>query len=92
MEFLPDDWEAVFALEMPLLELLARGSALYFAILLLMRIMPRRTCGELALMDLGFVVLIGNAANALGDYTAVADGVVLCSSASAGSTGSVTVP
>lgn len=78
MDFLPDDWSTVFSLETPLLELLVRGTALYFAILVIMRFMPRRTGGELALMDLVFVVLIGNAAaNALGDYSAVADGVVL---------------
>src|SRR5690606_25409856 len=66
------------ALETPLLELVARGSVLYLAILVLMRFMPRRTGGELALMDLVFVVLIANAAaNALGDYSAVPDAIVL---------------
>lgn len=78
MDLLPDSWLTIFALETPLLELVARGSVLYLAILVLMRFMPRRTGGELALMDLVFVVLIANAAaNALGDYSAVPDAVVL---------------
>lgn len=78
MDLLPDSWSTIFALETPLLELVARGSVLYLAILVLMRFMPRRTGGELALMDLVFVVLIANAAaNALGDYSAVPDAIVL---------------
>ena len=52
MKFLPDDWAAVFAMQSPLLELIVRGAVLYLAILLLMRFMPRRTGGELAMMDL----------------------------------------
>ena len=78
MPLLPDAWSEIFTLETPLLELLARGSALYFALLVLVRLMPRRTGGELANMDLVFVLLIAEAAaHALGDYTSVADGVVM---------------
>lgn len=78
MRVLPDDWPEIFTLDTPLLELLARGSALYFALLVLVRLMPRRTGGELANMDLVFVLLIAEAAaHALGDYTSVADGVVM---------------
>lgn len=78
MNFIPDDWLSVFQLETALLELIVRGSVLYLCILIFMRFMPRRTGGELATMDLIFVVLIADAAsNALGDYTTVADGIVL---------------
>lgn len=78
MPLLPESWSTIIAPETPLLELVARGSVLYLAVLLLMRVMPRRTGGELALMDLVFVVLIANAAaNGLGDYSAVSDGIVL---------------
>lgn len=78
MGFLPDDWTAVFLPEAPLLELVVRGSVLYFAILVLMRVMPRRTGGQLATMDLVFIVLIANAgAQAIGDYSALADAVVV---------------
>lgn len=78
MPLTPDDWASVFQLETALLELIARGSALYFAILALMRFMPRRTGGELATMDLIFVLLIAEAAaHALGDYSSVGDGLVM---------------
>jgi uncharacterized membrane protein YcaP (DUF421 family) len=43
-----------------------------------MRVMPRRTGGELATMDLIFIVLIAEAAaRGVGDFTSVADGLVL---------------
>lgn len=78
MQLTPDIWSPVFALETPLFELIVRGTVLYLVILLFMRFMPRRTGGELAMMDLVFVLLITNAAaNALGDYSAITDGVVL---------------
>ena len=78
MSLAPDSWREVFALETPLLELLARGTVLYFAIVIFLRFMPRRTGGEIAVMDLVFVVLIAEAAaHALGDYDAIADALVL---------------
>ena len=78
MELVPTDWLEVFAPETALLELIARGTALYFGVLLLVRIMPRRTGGELATMDLIFVLLIAEAAaHALGDYSSVADGLIV---------------
>ena len=40
--------------------------------------MPRRTGGELATMDLAFLLLIAEAAsNAFGEYTSIADGLIL---------------
>lgn len=43
-----------------------------------MRILPRRTGGELAIMDLIFIILIAEAAShALGDYTSVTEGFVV---------------
>ncbi|QEA14389.1 DUF421 domain-containing protein [Comamonas flocculans] len=78
MELLPTDWSLIFALETPLGELVLRGAILYFGILFLMRIMPRRTGGELATMDLVLILLITAAAShSLGDYTAIPDGVFL---------------
>lgn len=78
MKLSPDDWQRVFALDTPLLELIARGSVLYLGILLLMRFMPRRSAGELAVMDLIFLFLIAEgASHALGDYTSVSDGLVV---------------
>lgn len=78
VSLMPTDWSQIFALEAPVLALIARSSALYFGLLLLVRIMPRRTGGELAMMDLIFVLLIAEAAShALGDFTSVGDGFVV---------------
>lgn len=65
-------------IETPVAELILRGSLLYVGILLLLRVMPRRTGGELAMMDLIFVILIAEgASHALGDYTSVSEGFVV---------------
>jgi len=78
MTFLPDNLSDVFAVETPLLELVVRGSVLYLTILILMRLMPRRTGGELATMDLIFVILVADAAsNGFGEYTSVTEGLVV---------------
>ena len=78
MEFLPSDWLGVFAPETPLLELVARGAALYFGVLILMRLTLRRSVGELGGMDLIFIILIAEAAaHSMGDYKSVADGIAL---------------
>lgn len=78
MNLLSLDWSEVFTPEVPLVELVARGTALYFGLLILVRIMPRRTGGEVATMDLILVLLIAEAAaHALGDYTSVGDGLVM---------------
>ena len=78
MKILPEDWLQVFALETPLVELVVRGAVLYLGILVLFRIMPRRSGGELATMDLIFVLLIAQAAaNAFGEFSSVADSFVI---------------
>ena len=78
MNWLPDAWSDLFAVETPVLELVVRGTILYFTILALMRFMPRRTGGELATMDLIFLLLIAEAAsNAFGEYTSISEGLVL---------------
>ena len=47
------------------------------AILFLLRVMPRRTTGELAAMDLVLILLITEAAaHSLGDYHSLTDGVI----------------
>lgn len=75
--FLSDLAEIVLP-ETPLYELIIRGSAMYLAILALMRLMPRRAGGELARMDLVFVLLIAESAtHALGDYRSLADALVV---------------
>ncbi|KAA2211645.1 DUF421 domain-containing protein [Teichococcus oryzae] len=78
MQLVPADWSSIFVPEGALLEHLARGTILYFGILVLMRIMPRRSGGELAAMDLVFVVLIADAAaEGMGGHTSIPDGLLL---------------
>src|SRR5690625_3811326 len=78
MTFIPDDWAGIFQLDTAFLELFVRSSALYFGILALMRLMPRRAGGELATMDLVFVVLIAQAAaQALGDDSSISGALVV---------------
>lgn len=72
------NWSELFTLETPLVELLVRGTILYVGLLLLMRLMPRRTGAELNLMDLIWVLLVAEAAShSMGDYTSILDGIVL---------------
>lgn len=73
-----DHWTEIFRPETSPLELFVRGTLLYLAILFLIRLMPRRTGGELALMDLLFVVLVADAAaRALGEYQSITDAVFM---------------
>ncbi|MDO5369505.1 DUF421 domain-containing protein [Paracoccus sp. (in: a-proteobacteria)] len=68
----------MFQLETPLLELMARGAFLFILFMGLFRLLPRRTGGELAPMDLVFLLLVTEAAaHSLGDYTSLADGTVM---------------
>ncbi|WP_207539535.1 DUF421 domain-containing protein [Sabulicella rubraurantiaca] len=78
MLLLPDDWSSIFVPQAALIEILVRGTALYFGVLILMRLMPRRSGGELAAMDLVFILLIAEAvAEGMGGHTSVADGLLL---------------
>jgi uncharacterized membrane protein YcaP (DUF421 family) len=81
LDLFPPDWAEIFRPEAPVLELFVRGSAMYLCVLVLMRIMPRRAGGELARMDLVFLLLIAEAAtHALGDYSSVADALIVIAS------------
>ena len=70
--------DTVFSIEVSIAELLLRGTVLYFGIMILIRILPRRTGGELATMDLIFILLIAEAAaHALGDYSSLTEGFIV---------------
>lgn len=72
------DWVAVLAPDKPLLEILVRGTLVYIAAFLLLRIL-KREAGTLSVTDLIVVVFLADAAqNAMGDsYESVFDGVLL---------------
>ena len=68
----------MFQLENSIPELMGRGAFLFILFMVLFRLLPRRTGGELAPMDLVFLLLITEAAsNSMGDYNSLADGTVI---------------
>ena len=72
------DFEALFKIETAVLELIIKGSVVYLGILLLFRVLPRRTGGEMAMMDLIFVLLIAEAAtHSLGGYSTITEGFIV---------------
>lgn len=78
MELLKIDFAALFHLKTPVAELIIRGALMYLGILLLLRVLPRRTGGELAMMDLIFVILIAEAAtHSLGGYKSITEGFIV---------------
>ncbi len=77
MELFPGNWEDVFAIETAVFELIIRGTILYLAIIAFIRLMPR-IGGELAVMDLVFLLLIAEAAaHGMGEHKSVGDAIVL---------------
>lgn len=67
----------MFELETPFMELVARGVLLYIGFILLFRVLPRRTGGEMGPMDLVFLLLITeSASHSLGDFSSLPDGGV----------------
>ncbi len=76
----PDiDWSSVFGLTMNPLELVARGSAMFWFLYALFRFVLRRDVGSIAMADILILVIIADASqNAMaGEYRSVSDGMVL---------------
>jgi len=73
------DWQALFGLSVPPLELIIRGSAMYWFLFLLFRCVLRRDVGGVGLADVLILVIIADAAqNAMsGEYTSISDGFIL---------------
>jgi len=74
---LPD----MFEFTMSPIELVVRGSLMYWLLFLVFRFILRRDAGSVGITDFLFVVLLGDASqNAMiGDGTSTADGIVLIS-------------
>jgi uncharacterized membrane protein YcaP (DUF421 family) len=73
------DWGETFQLTMPALELIVRGTVVYWFLFGIFRFVLRRDASSVGITDFLFVVLLGDAAqNAMiGQGTSVADGLVL---------------
>ena len=78
---MPADWGTVFLPAEPWAELVARGSAIYWFVFVLFRIILRRDIGSIGMADVLVVVLIADAAqNAMdGGYESVGDGFIVIS-------------
>jgi uncharacterized membrane protein YcaP (DUF421 family) len=75
------DWHTLFAFSMSPLELIVRGSAVYWFLFLVFRVVIRREVGAIGVADVLLLVLVADAAsNAMqGQYRSVSDGMVLVS-------------
>lgn len=71
----------LFAIEMPIAEIVVRGSVVYWFLLLMFRYVVRRDLGGLGIADVLLIVIVSDAAqNAMaGGYTTIGEGLVLLS-------------
>lgn len=75
------DWPQLFALSLPALEIVARGSAVYWFVFLVFRFLLRRDAGSLGIADMLLLVLIADASQAgmAGGAHSVTDALLLMS-------------
>jgi uncharacterized membrane protein YcaP (DUF421 family) len=73
------DWGQVMTPDVPILETVVRGTLVYLALVILMRVILKRQAGGLAITDLLVIVLIADAAQSAmaGDYQSIPDGILL---------------
>lgn len=73
------DWSAMFTFSVSPLEIIVRGSIVYWFIFVLLRVAGRRDIGSFGVADMLVLVLIADAAqNAMaGEYTSIVDGLIL---------------
>lgn len=73
------NWASIFQPTMSLAEIVVRGSLVYLALFLFLRLIVRRQSGSFGPADLVVIVLIADAVqNALGkEYTSITEGVLL---------------
>lgn len=73
------DWKLIFLPDVPLLEIILRGSVMYITLFVLLRIVLKRQMGSLGMTDLLLITLIADASqNAMaGGYNSILSGTVL---------------
>lgn len=69
----------LFSPDLPLLEMVVRGSVIYWFLLIVFRFVLRRDVGSMSMADLLFIVLVADASsNAMqGEYRSVTNGITL---------------
>ena len=73
------DWKSIFLPDVPLFEIIVRGTVMYIALFILLRIVLKRQAGSLGITDLLLITLLADASqNAMaGEHTSIPDGIVL---------------
>ena len=73
------DWGSVFLPQVSPIETIVRGSVMYLALFILLRVVLKRESGAMGITDLLVVVLIAEAAQngMAAEYTSLPDGVLL---------------
>ncbi|HMM76281.1 MAG TPA: DUF421 domain-containing protein [Gammaproteobacteria bacterium] len=74
-------WLELFGTQMPITEIVIRGTVVYWFLLLMFRFVVRRDLGGLGIADVLLIVIVSDAAqNAMaGGYTTISEGLVLLS-------------
>jgi uncharacterized membrane protein YcaP (DUF421 family) len=69
----------LFSPDQPLLEMVIRGSAIYWFLLVVFRFVLRRDIGSMSMADLLFIVLVADASSSAmqGEYKSITNGVAL---------------
>jgi uncharacterized membrane protein YcaP (DUF421 family) len=73
------DWQSIFAIDTPILEIIVRGSVVYWSLFILLRIIGKREAGAIGITDLLVVVLLADAVQSgmIGESHSVTDAIVL---------------
>ena len=73
------DWNSIFLPDIPFLEIIVRGSVMYLALFVMLRVILKRQMGTLTMSDLLLITLLADASqNAIaGEYKSVPNGIVL---------------
>ncbi len=73
------DWADVFGLSTPVVEIVVRGSAVYWFLFIIFRFVIRRDIGSVGVADVLIIVLVADASQngMAGEYTSVTDGLIL---------------
>src|SRR5688572_20665290 len=75
------DWHGLFGLSVSPWELVIRGTAVYWFLVIVFRVVLRRDTGSVGIADILLLVIIADAAqNAMaGEYRSITDGLILVS-------------
>lgn len=73
------DWHSIFSFDIPVVEIVVRGTVMYLSLIVLMRIILKRQAGAMPTGDLLLVILLAGASQngMAGEYKTVPDGLVL---------------